>query len=83
MSELSIEINRSEWIYSHFITDDTAVLSASVGEKHTATSVKLATLAANFTELPLTDDNSRKLNILRSALVLPAPLDPNNTNSIK
>ena len=76
LSELSIDINRSEWIYSNFITEDTAALSASVGEKHTATSVKLATLAANYTNLPLTDDNLRKLNILRSSLVLPAPLDP-------
>ncbi|MFT5236334.1 MAG: peptidyl-dipeptidase A, partial [Shewanella sp.] len=76
LSELSIEINRSEWIYSNFITQDTAALSASVGEKHTATSVKLATLAANYTDLALSEDNLRKLNILRSALVLPAPLDP-------
>ncbi|GGJ00025.1 peptidase M2 [Shewanella hanedai] len=76
LSQLSIDINRSEWIYSNFITEDTAALSASVGEKHTATSVKLATLAANYTNLPLTDDNLRKLNILRSSLVLPAPLDP-------
>lgn len=76
LSELSIEINRSEWIYNNFITQDTAALSASVAEKHTATSVKLATLAANYTDLPLSNDNLRKLGILRSALVLPAPLDP-------
>lgn len=76
LSELSIEVNRSEWIYSNFITEDTAALSASVGEKYTATTVKLATAAANYTQLPLSADNLRKLNILRSALVLPAPLDP-------
>ncbi|WP_064792186.1 M2 family metallopeptidase [Shewanella woodyi] len=76
LSELSIEVNRSEWIYSNFITEDTAALSASVGEKYTATTVKLATVAANYTQLPLSADNLRKLNILRSALVLPAPLDP-------
>ncbi|WP_394393109.1 M2 family metallopeptidase [Shewanella woodyi] len=76
LSELSIEVNRSEWIYSNFITEDTAALSASVGEKYTATTVKLATVAANYTQLPLSTDNLRKLNILRSALVLPAPLDP-------
>lgn len=76
LSELSIEINRSEWIYSNFITADTAALSASVGEKQTATSVKLATQAAKYTDLPLDDASLRKLNILRSSLVLPAPLDP-------
>ncbi|QFU22669.1 M2 family metallopeptidase [Shewanella eurypsychrophilus] len=76
LSDLSIEINRSEWIYSNFITADTAALSASVGEKQTATSVKLATQAAKYTDLPLDDASLRKLNILRSSLVLPAPLDP-------
>lgn len=76
LSDLSIEINRSEWIYSNFITDDTAALSASVGEKQTATSVKLATQAAKYTSLPLDEASMRKLNILRSSLVLPAPLDP-------
>ncbi|RTR33683.1 M2 family metallopeptidase [Shewanella atlantica] len=76
LSELSIEINRAEWIYSNFITEDTAALSAAVGEKQTATSVKLATMAANYTQLPLDEVSLRKLNILRSSLVLPAPLDP-------
>ncbi|WP_299794655.1 M2 family metallopeptidase [uncultured Shewanella sp.] len=76
LSDLSIEINRAEWIYSNFITEDTAALSAAVGEKQTATSVKLATMAANYTQLPLDEVNLRKLNILRSSLVLPAPLDP-------
>lgn len=76
LSDLSIEINRSEWIYSNFITDDTAALSASVGEKLTATSVRLATQAANYIDLPLDEASLRKLNILRSSLVLPAPLDP-------
>ncbi|ABV36666.1 Peptidyl-dipeptidase A [Shewanella sediminis HAW-EB3] len=76
LSELSIEINRAEWIYSNFITQDTAALSAAVGEKQTATAVKLATMAANYTQLPLDEVSLRKLNILRSSLVLPAPLDP-------
>lgn len=76
LSDLSIEINRAEWIYSNFITQDTASLSAAVGEKQTATSVKLATMAANYTQLPLDEISLRKLNILRSSLVLPAPLDP-------
>ncbi len=76
LGDLSIEVNRAEWIYSNFITEDTAALSASVGEKRTATAVKLATMAANYTQLPLDEVSLRKLNILRSSLVLPAPLDP-------
>ncbi|MDT3280413.1 M2 family metallopeptidase [Shewanella scandinavica] len=76
MAELSIESNRAEWIYSNFITDDTAALSAAVGEKVSAASVKFATEAAKYANVHLDPVNARKLNILRSALVLPAPLDP-------
>ena len=76
MAELSIESNRAEWIYSNFITDDTAALSAAVGEKVSAASVTFATEAAKYANVQLDPVNARKLNILRSALVLPAPLDP-------
>ncbi|MCS6210351.1 M2 family metallopeptidase [Shewanella baltica] len=76
MAELSIESNRAEWIYSNFITDDTAALSAVVGEKVSAASVTFATEAAKYANVQLDPVNARKLNILRSALVLPAPLDP-------
>lgn len=76
MAELSIESNRAEWIYSNFITDDTAALSAAVGEKVSAASVKFATEAAKYANVELDPINARKLNILHSALVLPAPLDP-------
>ncbi|MGI2152278.1 M2 family metallopeptidase [Shewanella oncorhynchi] len=76
MAELSIESNRAEWIYSNFITDDTAAQSAAVGEKVSAASVKFATEAAKYANVQLDPVNARKLNILRSALILPAPLDP-------
>ena len=48
MAQLSIEANRAEWIYSNFITEDTAALSAAVGEKVSAASVKFATEAAKY-----------------------------------
>lgn len=76
MAQLSIEANRAEWIYRNFITEDTAALSAAVGEKVSAASVKFATEAAKYANVELDPANARKLNILRSALVLPAPLDP-------
>ncbi|GGI85206.1 M2 family metallopeptidase [Shewanella gelidii] len=76
LAQLSIEANRAEWIYSNFITEDTASLAASVGEKVTAASVKLATEASQYAHLKLDPINARKLDKLRSSLVLPAPLDP-------
>lgn len=76
LANLSIEANRAEWIYSNFITDDTAALSAAMGEKVTSTSVRYATEAAKYANVELDAVNARKLNSLRSSLVLPAPLDP-------
>ncbi|GGP43131.1 peptidase M2 [Shewanella algicola] len=76
LAALSVEANRAEWIYSNFITDDTAALSAAMGEKITSTSVRYATEAAKYADVALDAVNSRKLNSLRSSLVLPAPLDP-------
>lgn len=76
LAALSLEANRAEWIYSNFITEDTASLSATVNEKVTATSVRLATEAAKFANVELDAVNARKLNMLRSAIVLPSPMDP-------
>jgi peptidyl-dipeptidase A len=76
LANISIEANRAEWIYANFITDDTAALSAAIGEKVTSTSVRYATEAAKYANVDLDPLNARKLNILRSSLVLPAPLDP-------
>ncbi|MCL2919312.1 M2 family metallopeptidase [Shewanella litorisediminis] len=76
LAALSLEANRAEWIYSNFITEDTASLSAAVNEKVTATYVRLATEAAKFADVELDAVNARKLNMLRSAIVLPSPLDP-------
>ncbi|UJF20898.1 M2 family metallopeptidase [Shewanella sp. OMA3-2] len=76
LANLSIEANRAEWIYSNFITEDTAALSAAMGEKVISTSVRYATEAAKFANVKLDAVNARKLNSLRSSLVLPAPLDP-------
>ncbi|MBT1445933.1 M2 family metallopeptidase [Shewanella sp. JM162201] len=76
LAALSLESNRAEWIYSNFITEDTASLSASVNEKMISTSVRLATEAAKYAAVELDPVNKRKLTMLRSALVLPSPLDP-------
>ncbi|MBM7070702.1 M2 family metallopeptidase [Shewanella sp. 202IG2-18] len=76
LADLSVEASRAEWIYSNFITEDTAALAAAVGEKYTANSVKFATESAKYAGLPFGAVDERKLNALRTSLVLPAPLDP-------
>ncbi|WP_299574797.1 M2 family metallopeptidase [uncultured Shewanella sp.] len=76
LAKLSVEGARTEWVYSNFITEDTAALSAAIGEKITSRSVSFATEAAKYANVALDPVNARKLHILRSSLVLPAPLDP-------
>ena len=73
------ESSRAEWIYQNFITDDTAALSADASEKYTATIVKLANEAAKYSNVELDYDTKRKLDKLRSALVLPAPPNAEKT----
>ncbi len=79
LAELSIEINRAEWIYSNFITEDTAALSAAAGENYSRETVKLATEAAKYANVKLDPVNARKLMMLRGSLILPAPADSQKT----
>ncbi len=76
LSALRIEAGRAEWIYANFITDDTAALVADANEKMTAEVVRLAHEAANYDNADLNDEQRRQLNLLKLALVLPAPTDP-------
>lgn len=73
LTQVINEASRVEWVYSNFITDDTAALSADANAKMTATIVKLANQAASYDSLDLSPDARRKLDKLKLALVLPAP----------
>ena len=62
------------WINSTYITDDTDALAAKYGEIGTEKSVKYALEAAKYQKVAgLSTETSRKLDILRGGLVLPAP----------
>jgi len=62
------------WVNSNFITSDTEQLSASATEAYTALQVRLATQAAAFNDVKdLGADTQRKLGIIRSNIVIPAP----------
>ncbi|MBA6231938.1 MULTISPECIES: M2 family metallopeptidase [unclassified Colwellia] len=72
---LGIEGSRAEWIYSNFITDDTAALSAAANQKSTEAGVRFAMSAAKFDHIEVTENQRRKLNTLKQSLVMPAPQD--------
>jgi peptidyl-dipeptidase A len=77
LGEFSVLNSRAQWVNSTYITEDTDALAAHFGTIGTEMSVRLANEAARYANVPGLDyDTNRKLNTLRSALVLPAPTTP-------
>mgnify|MGYP001826435874 CR=1 FL=1 len=76
LRELGQEAERAAWVYSNFITGDTEQLAATANRKFTAGQVELAVAAAQFNDVAdIDDDTRRKLDMLRSGIVIPAPGD--------
>ena len=74
LSEFAVINSRAQWVNATYITDDTDALAAHFGTIGTEMSVRFANEAARYANVPGLDyDTKRKLDILRSALVLPAP----------
>lgn len=65
---------RVAWVYETYITPDTEAMTAAVGAEGTELSVRLALEAARYATIPgLPTEISRKLNMLRTGITLPAP----------
>ena len=80
LAALGQNSERMAWVLANFITEDTEQLAAKASEQFTAAQVEVAAKAARFTGLEGLDyDTSRKLNILRSGIVIPAPRDAAKT----
>lgn len=75
---LAVTINesRASWIQSNFITDDTEVIAANAKEESIKTVKELAEESRKFDGLNLPPDVARKIKLLKLALVLPAPGNP-------
>jgi peptidyl-dipeptidase A len=77
LGEFAVLNSRAQWVNSTYITEDTDAIAAHFGTIGTEMQVRLANEAARFADLDGLDyDTARKLNTLRSALVLPAPTTP-------
>jgi peptidyl-dipeptidase A len=75
--DLSVISGRAQWVNATYITDDTDALAAHFGAIGTEKSVRYAKEAALWIQAPgLDEDTKRKLNILRTSIVLPAPSTP-------
>ena len=66
---------RTAWVQNNFITYDTNWLLERMSTQGTEMAVRLATETARYNELDLTTEMSRKMNVLRAGITLPAPSD--------
>ena len=77
LGEFTVISSRAQWVNATYITPDTDALAAQFGTIGTEMGVRFANEAARYANVPgLSADTRRKLNILKSALTLPAPTTP-------
>jgi len=75
--DYSIDASQVAWVNATYITPDTDALAARSGAIGTEKSVRYALEAARYAEVEgLDPEESRKLTMLRTGLVLPAPTTP-------
>ncbi len=68
------ESEQAGWVYSTYITADTEAITARADAALTGLNVRNAIAAANFAKAPgLSYDTARKLDRMRTLIVLPAP----------
>ena len=80
LARLGQHSERMGWVLANFITGDTEVLAARAAEKFTAAQVEVASEAARFNGVEGLDfDTARKLNFLKSGIIIPAPMDAAKT----
>ncbi|MGK2911955.1 MAG: M2 family metallopeptidase [Sphingobium sp.] len=77
MFDQSLTQSKVEWVNATYLTDDTDALAAQATAQRTQMVVGFALEAAKYVNVPgLSPDTKRKLELLRSNLVLPAPTTP-------
>ncbi|ABF52177.1 M2 family metallopeptidase [Sphingopyxis alaskensis] len=75
--DYTVEAAQVNWVNATYITEDTDAMAARINAVGTEKAVKYALEAAKYSDVPgLSAETKRKLNILRTGLVLPAPTTP-------
>ena len=75
--DYTVEASQVNWVNATYITEDTDAMAARINAVGTEKAVKYALEAAKYSDVPgLSAETKRKLNILRTGLVLPAPTTP-------
>ena len=75
--DYTVEARQVNWVNSTYLTEDTDAMASRINAVGTEKSVKYALEAAKYANAAgLSADTKRKLDILRTGLVLPAPTKP-------
>ncbi len=75
--DYTVEGSQVNWVNATYITEDTDAMAARINAVGTEKSVKYALEAAKYMNVAgLNADTRRKLDILRTGIVLPAPTTP-------
>ncbi|KGB55551.1 Peptidyl-dipeptidase A precursor [Sphingopyxis sp. LC81] len=75
--DYTVEASQVNWVNSTYLTEDTDAMASRINAVGTEKSVKYALEAAKYTDVAgLSADTKRKLDILRTGIVLPAPTTP-------
>lgn len=82
LTRLLLSAERAAWVQSNFITHDTEKIAAEAGERMLTAAVRYAQDAARFDGVEVDPDVRRKLGLLKTSLVIPAPADPAKTTEL-
>ena len=77
--QLTVDAQRADWVQVTFITYDTEILAAQANEKLLIAGLDLAKGATRFEGVELPPDLRRRMELLRTSLILPSPNDPKKT----
>ncbi|KUJ81604.1 peptidyl-dipeptidase [Microbulbifer flavimaris] len=79
LAEMAEELSHASWLASTYINIDSQYVESLASERFTSLAVELANEAAQFDDLQVDEETRRQLTMLKQALVLPAPKDPELT----
>lgn len=80
--DLTIRAGRAQWVQVNFITHDTEIMAAQANEALLTASIDFAKQATRFDGVELSADVRRQLDLLKRALTIPAPGDPEKTAEV-
>jgi peptidyl-dipeptidase A len=68
-------VSSAYWIGANFITYDSQKVVADYGKRYQLLALERARMASSFDSVEVSEENRRKLNLIKSSFVMPSPLN--------